>query len=212
MPFSVGGSEIRSYRIRFCRGLVGRHLRGRRFLGGSSVPLCQPFSVGGSEIRPYRIRFCRGLGRAASPRPPLSRWELCSALPAVLGGRLGDPPLPNSLLPGVARAASPRPPLSRWELCSALPAVLSGRLGDPPLPNPLLPGVGRAASPRPPLSRRELCSALPAVLGGRLGDPPLPNPSSIAVRLAFSSPGRNGSYLPKSQTNSPFSGRTPSAG
>jgi len=172
MPFSVGGSEIRSYRIRFCRGLVGRHLRGRRFLGGSSVPLCQPFSVGGSEIRPYRIRFCRGLGRAASPRPPLSRWELCSALPAVLGGRLGDPPLPNSLLPGVARAASPRPPLSRWELCSALPAVL----------------------------------------GGRLGDPPLPNPSSIAVRLAFSSPGRNGSYLPKSQTNSPFSGRTPSAG
>src|SRR6516225_4005726 len=84
----------------FAGGLVGRHLRGRRFLGGSSVPLCQPFSVGGSEIRPYRIRFCRGLGRAASPRPPLSRWELSSALPAVLSGRLGDPPLPNSLLPG----------------------------------------------------------------------------------------------------------------
>ena len=85
----------------FDGGLVGRHLRGRRFLGGSSVPLCQPFSGGGSEIRPYRMRFCRGLGRAASPRPPLSRWELSSALPAVLSGRLGDPPLPNPLLPGV---------------------------------------------------------------------------------------------------------------
>jgi hypothetical protein len=54
-----------------------------------------PFSAGGSEIRPYRIRVVRWVGRATSPRRPLSRWELSSSCHVVLGGRLGDPPLPN---------------------------------------------------------------------------------------------------------------------
>src|SRR5215472_7111058 len=71
---------------RLCDGLVGPHLRGGRYPGGSSVPLAMPFSAGGSEIRLYRIRVVRWVGRAASPRRPLSRWELSfpSSLPRVL--------------------------------------------------------------------------------------------------------------------------------
>src|SRR5262245_32824841 len=75
-------------------GTIAGNWRWRR-LTRNELDIQKPCSAGGSEIRPYRIRVVRWVGRAASPRRPLSRWELSSACHAVLGGPLGDPPLPN---------------------------------------------------------------------------------------------------------------------
>ena len=52
-------------------GLVGPHLRGGRYPGDSSVPLCHVVLAGRFGDSPLPNPFLRWVGRAASPRRPL---------------------------------------------------------------------------------------------------------------------------------------------
>src|SRR6516162_1319966 len=127
-----------------------------------------PFSAGGSEIRPYRIRVVRWVGRATSPRRPLSRWELSSSCHVVLGGRLGDPPLPN-----------PFCAMSWWGRISEAAVIPMGAQFFLPCRSRR---AARRSAPAESILRDELVG--PHLRGGRY-----PDGSSVLPAMSFSAGG-----------------------
>ena len=118
-------------------GLVGPHLRGGRYPGDSSVPLCHVVLAGRFGDSPLPNPFLRWVGRAASPRRPLFPMGAQFCLPCrSRRAARRSAPTESVLCDGLVGPTSPRRPLSRWELSSSCHVVLGGRLGDPPLPNP----------------------------------------------------------------------------